>query len=83
MDLEPDHPYHRATLVALRHAADHLSMPVDVRVVRTDAIRSGGELLAGSAAAVVIGPGSPYADPDAAMAAVRTAREAGVPLVGT
>jgi CTP synthase (UTP-ammonia lyase) len=33
--------------------------------------------------AVVVGPGSPYRNPEAALAAIRTAREQGIPLVGT
>ena len=82
MDLPAGHAYHRATVAALGHAAAHLSMAVDVRVVRTDQVGSVRQLVTDSTA-IVVGPGSPYVDPDAAIAAVRAAREAGVPLVGT
>lgn len=79
IDLPSDHPYHRATLAALAHAAAGLNMRSIV--VPTDAItgRSADEL----GDAVVVGPGSPYRDPEAVHAVIRSARERGVPLVGT
>jgi CTP synthase (UTP-ammonia lyase) len=80
MDLPPQHAYHRATIAALAHAAAAVS---DVRavVVPTDAIRgrSANELGDG----IVVGPGSPYRNRDAALDVIRSAREGGVALVGT
>ena len=32
---------------------------------------------------MVVGPGSPYREPDAALDVIGSAREGGVPLVGT
>jgi len=82
IDLPADHPYHRATLAALGHASEHRRIPIEVHVVPTDTIRdAAGLVTAGSA--VIIGPGSPYREPDAAHAVVREARERNVPLVGT
>ena len=82
VDLPPDHRFHVATTDAIRHGADRLATPVEVRVVPTDAIGDvDGVCTAGSA--VVVGPGSPYRDQEAVHEVVRAARERGVPLVGT
>ena len=82
MDLAPAHRYHSATVDALRHASDRAGLPIEVRIVGTDTVRDADEI-ARPGSAVIIGPGSPYLDQDAAHAAVRRARERGVPLVGT
>jgi CTP synthase (UTP-ammonia lyase) len=82
IDLPADHTYHLATLAALEHASEARRIPIDVRVVRTDAIRDASRI-ATPGSAVVIGPGSPYCDLDAAHDVVRKAREWNVPLVGT
>ena len=79
MDLPPDHPYHRATLAALDHAAS--GSPVRSVVVPTDSI--GGRTARSLGEAVVVGPGSPYVDADAVLEVIASAREQGVPLVGT
>lgn len=76
MDLPEENDSHRYTIDALDHAIAATSTDVTVRLVPTDSI---GELGHG----VVIGPGSPYRDPRAAEAAIQTAREKGLPLVGT
>jgi len=82
MDLPADHRYHQATLAALEHASADRRIPIDIRVLRTDAIRDASRI-ATPGSAVVIGPGSPYRDPEAAHDVVRKARERNVPLVGT
>ena len=82
MDLPADHRYHRATLAALEHASADRRIPIDIRVLRTDAIRDASRI-ATPGSAVVIGPGSPYRDPEAAHDVVTKARERNVPLVGT
>lgn len=76
IDLPADHRFHVATANAVRHAADHLGVEVRVEVAGTDRIGALGD-------GVVIGPGSPYRDPDAAEAAIRAARVEGRPLVAT
>ena len=85
IDSARDAPFHRATLDALAHAADGLSIEVSVSVVRTPDLRMQGDGVDVSqlGAGVLIGPGAPYDEPNAANAAIRTARERGVPLVGT
>jgi len=82
IDLPADHRYHLATLPALRHASDASGIPVEVRVVPTDTIRDPSHV-ADAASAVIVGPGSPYRNPDAAHEVVRRARERNLPLVGT
>jgi CTP synthase (UTP-ammonia lyase) len=82
IDLPPRHEYHAATLAALRHASEHIAAPIEIRVVPTDTIGD-IDLIAAPGSAVVVGPGSPYRDPEAVHAVVRAARERGVPLVGT
>ena len=81
MDLAPEHRYHTATLSALRHASDSLGAGIDVRVVTTDTIDR--RLVADPVAAVVVGPGSPYRNPESVHDVVRSAREKGIPVVGT
>ena len=83
IDLPADHPCHRATLAAIDHAADRLSLPADAQVLRTDVIGPSAADLVRDADAVVIGPGSPYLYPATAIDCIRVAREHGIPLVGT
>ena len=79
MDLPADNDSHRFTVEALDHAIAVLDAPVSVRVVHTDAVDDFDDLGDG----VVIGPGSPYLDAAAAEQAIQSAREKGLPLVGT
>lgn len=79
IDLPENQPYFVATLAAIEHAAAASGVAARGCVVRTD--RLNGRL--SDYAAVVVGPGSPYREPEAAIAAIRTAREQGIPLVGT
>jgi CTP synthase (UTP-ammonia lyase) len=81
IDLPPDQDYYVATIAALDHAARSLNMPLEVRIVPTDTIES--HLIADPGAAVVVGPGSPYRNREGALDVIRSAREKGVPLVGT
>ena len=81
IELPPDAAYHRATVEALRHATDALGHELDLGVHTTDALTFDADL--DGVDGVVIGPGSPYRDETAAWSVVRSARERGVPLVGT
>jgi CTP synthase (UTP-ammonia lyase) len=76
MDLPADNDSHRFTVDALDHAIAALDAPILVRVLHTDAVDDLGD-------GVVIGPGSPYLDAAGAEDAIQTAREKGLPLVGT
>ena len=81
IDLPATAPYHRATIDAIGHAASGLGLAADVHASQTDAASLAADLR--SAGGVVVGPGSPYRDERAVWDVVRTARERGVPLVGT
>jgi CTP synthase (UTP-ammonia lyase) len=81
IDLAPDQDYHVATVAALDQASRFAGVPVEVRVVPTDTIQS--QLIADPGAAVVVGPGSPYRNREGVLAVIRSAREKGIPLVGT
>jgi CTP synthase (UTP-ammonia lyase) len=82
MDLRPRQAYHAATLAALEHAAGALALDARIDVVGTDTLRDHPDVAA-AYAGLVIGPGSPYRDAEAVLDAIRSARERGVPLVGT
>jgi len=81
IDSPPNARYHVATIDAIEHAATALDLAVDLGVIRTDSNSLADEVR--STAGVVIGPGSPYRDEFAVWDTVRSARERGVPLVGT
>jgi CTP synthase (UTP-ammonia lyase) len=71
-----DFPPHVATDDAIAHAADALGVEITARWVATD------EPLP-AADAIWCAPGSPYRSLDGALAALRHARERGVPALGT
>ena len=73
--------YGAATIAALDHASQSLGVQPTVRVVPTDTIDS--LVIANPGAAVVVGPGSPYRNPEGVLEVIRSARENGIPLVGT
>jgi CTP synthase (UTP-ammonia lyase) len=81
-DYQEGHRYRTATLEALAHASQLIGRAVEIREVSTDQIGAPPALIA-DASAVVVGPGSPYRDPEAVLALIRLAREREVPLVGT
>ena len=82
IDLPADHLYHRASVSALQHASRSLSRPLEIRVLTTPEIESLRDPI-GDASAIVMGPGSPYRNPEAAYQIIRAAREGGLPFVGT
>jgi CTP synthase (UTP-ammonia lyase) len=74
-------PYEARTVDAIEHARRWLDAPVEVRVIPTKRIDE--QPVVDESAGVVIGPGSPYDNPEGVHAVIRSARERGVPLVGT
>ncbi|MGD9749596.1 MAG: hypothetical protein AB7W59_01230 [Acidimicrobiia bacterium] len=76
IDLPATQRFHRSTVDALQHAIDEGGHDAVISVLRTDAPGELGD-------AVVVGPGSPYRDPGVADHVIRTARERGLPLLGT
>ncbi len=82
-DFDPAFPPHPATDAALRHSAQRLGAGVDVRWLATDSLAAAdlGRALAGDG--LWCAPGSPYRSLEGALRAVRFAREADLPFLGT
>jgi CTP synthase (UTP-ammonia lyase) len=76
-DFNPHNVTHRFTNDAL----GHLKLPFEW--VPTDQVPVAAERRLGGFAGLWIAPASPYRSMDGALAAIRYARERGVPLVGT
>jgi CTP synthase (UTP-ammonia lyase) len=76
-DFNPGNPTHRFTNDALGH------LGLRFEWVATDAIGDDAEKTLAHCAGLWIAPASPYRSMDGALAAIRYARERGVPLVGT
>jgi CTP synthase (UTP-ammonia lyase) len=76
-DYNPRNPTHTATDAALAHVG------LGIEWIGTDQVGADPAARLGSYAGLWIAPASPYRDLDGALAAVRHARERGVPLVGT
>jgi CTP synthase (UTP-ammonia lyase) len=81
IDLPPKQRYHAATLSALGHASRKVNVPVEVHVFPTETINE--RLISQPGAAVVVGPGSPYNNPEGVLDVIQSAREKRIPLVGT
>ena len=77
-DFDPANHTHRATNEGLGHAGLALEW---VRTTEVEPDRPEARL--GRYAGIFIAPSSPYRSMDGALAAIRLARECGVPLVGT
>ncbi|HEV8440787.1 MAG TPA: hypothetical protein VGT40_22090 [Methylomirabilota bacterium] len=76
-DFNPKNPTHLFTNAAL----EHLGLRFDW--VPTDAVGDAAEPRLGDYDGLWIAPASPYRSMEGALAAIRYARERGVPLVGT
>lgn len=72
---------HRAIPLALRLGGERLGVAVQPRWLATDRLGAGTDL--GDCDALWCVPGSPYRSADGALAAIRFARERGVPFLGT
>jgi CTP synthase (UTP-ammonia lyase) len=76
-DFKPQNPTHRFTNAAL----DHLQLRFEW--VPTETVGEEPEARLGGYDGLWIAPASPYRSMEGALAAIRYARERGVPLVGT
>ncbi len=76
-DFDPKNATHLLTNAAL----DHVGLGFEW--VATDAVRDPAEASLAAFDGMWIAPGSPYRSMSGALAAIRHAREQGVPLVGT
>ncbi|MBI5033654.1 MAG: hypothetical protein HZB51_24300 [Chloroflexi bacterium] len=83
-DFNPQSPYHLATNDALNHAADTLSLAVNIAWVPTESL-DGADIATTLKPfdALWCAPGSPYVSMNGALNAIRFARETDVPLFGT
>lgn len=83
-DFVPQLRYHRATTEALGHAADALSVRVDVAWLPTPSLdQAGCETTLERCDALWGAPGSPYQSVQGALKAIQFAREQGWPFLGT
>jgi CTP synthase (UTP-ammonia lyase) len=82
-DHDPSSATHRATDASLDHAAAALGVDLAYRWVPTPDLAGDARGALTGDSAIWIAPGSPYASMDGALAAIRLAREEGVPLIGT
>ena len=76
-DFDARNPTHAFTNAALEH------LKLGYEWVPTDTVPAEPQGRLGQYAGLWIAPASPYRDMDGALAAIRYARERGVPLVGT
>ena len=79
-EFTPENPTHTATNAALRHASDRAGVEVAIAWLRTDTL---DDALFDHFAGILVAPGSPYADMEKTLAAIRFARENKVPCFGT
>ncbi len=83
-DFNSNSPYHKATNNALNHAADALSIAVNISWVPTESL-DGIDVVKALKQfdALWCAPGSPYVSMNGALNAIRFARESNVPFFGT
>jgi CTP synthase (UTP-ammonia lyase) len=81
VDLAPAQAYRVATLDALKQAQAATGIAAEVRVVPTATISD--DLIEAPGDGVLVGPGSPYDNPEGVLDVIRAARIGGIPLVGT
>src|SRR4029077_10398486 len=83
-DYDSPFPPHPATNEGLQHSAADLGTKVDVCWLETSSLEDADlAQLAAAHDALWCAPGSPYWSLDGALRAIRLAREAGVPFLGT
>jgi CTP synthase (UTP-ammonia lyase) len=79
-EYDPSSPTHSATNAAFRHSSDRLKSEIATAWVSTESVE---DEMFDYFDAVLIAPGGPYKDQNKALAAIRFARENGVPCLGT
>jgi CTP synthase (UTP-ammonia lyase) len=83
-DFEPASPTHAATNAALQHAAQALSVPIDVQWLSTPPYENDDQVRSLDVYDGLWGAlGSPYQSRDGAINAIRFAREHDTPFLGT
>jgi CTP synthase (UTP-ammonia lyase) len=82
-DYDPAVIAHQAIPEAVRLASEHVGLPVHETWVHTATLRTDLPVQFGGFAGVWCVPASPYANTEGALAAIRYARESGIPFLGT
>lgn len=82
-DSDPERPTHQATNVAIGHATDALGIRTEVTWLATPTLIRGVEATLSGYDGMWGAPGSPYRSLDGARGAIRFAREASCPMLGT
>ena len=83
-DYDPERPAHQAVVTALGHAADYLSVKLDVCWLPTESLLESECLeILGQFAGLWAAPGSPYQSVDGALRGIQYARKANRPFLGT
>lgn len=78
-DRDPSNPTHRAT----ERAFAELAEPIGTAWIATDEIAGAASARIAGYAGLLIAPGSPYRSMEGALSAIRHAREARIPVLGT
>jgi CTP synthase (UTP-ammonia lyase) len=83
-DYDPQRPVHPATVEAIKHAADHLSLKVEVTWLPTPSfLDSKGQKRLDQFDGLWASAGSPYQSMEGALKGIQTARELNRPFIGT
>lgn len=83
-DLDPNRPSHIATNGALNHAAEALSVALDILWLPTQPLEDGfRKMKLQSFDALWCAPGGPYKSMGGALRTIRFSREQGWPFIGT
>lgn len=82
-DYQPTSVTHQATVMALHHAADRLSLPLEATWLPTTALEPLPDDALETYDALWCAPGSPYHSMNGALNAIRWAREHDRPFLGT
>jgi CTP synthase (UTP-ammonia lyase) len=83
-DFDPNSKSHVATNQAIGHSMADLGIEVEHRWIDTIELSKPAVFDSlGGVSGIWIGPGSPYRNMDGVLAAIRFARERGIPLLGT
>ena len=79
-EFSEDNPTHLATNDAIKHSADFLTIKPDFQWVHTDLLNLEALDRAGG---IIVAPGSPYANMNTVLEAIKIARLNGIPCLGT
>ena len=83
-DYRADNRSHQATTDGLRHAARVAGVSLELGWIHTSRVKAEAPAEALRALeGIFLAPGSPYASMEGALAAIRFAREQGVPMAAT